>query len=203
MKQFINIIFLTLITHSVLSQTENSSIINLEKIIRSINPNGTIVYTDRVNKDILSKHFKFLKNKKIKGISSDTKENSIILTKTERNYILSKLKEFMRPYWKDSLFLKSRRINLDSAVAFSNKKIKEISNRVNLKSLDSLKFLYPGLNWEAAVFSFSDIIYLRNNSIFLNYCLWYDGRGGAEDLYFYRKEYGTWKRWILVSAGDW
>jgi hypothetical protein len=203
MKPLILIIFLFSITQIVYSQVDSISKINLETIIRSINPKGTIVYTNRVSEGVLSKHFRYLRRKKINGISSDTKKNSISLTKQERAYLLSQLQKCFSSYWKDSLFAKSKLIELDSTSSFSVKKHKEIYELRNSKYGDSLRKLYSGLNWEAAVFSFSDIIYLRNKSIFLNYCMWYDGHGGAEDLYFYRKVNGVWKKWILVSGGDW
>ena len=203
MKTLLLIIFFFSVAPNAYSQVDSFSKKNLEAIIRNINAKGTIVYTNRVDKAVLSKHFKYLRKTRINGISSDTKHNYIRLKKEERIYLLTQLQKCIHPYWKDSLFSNSKLIDLDSASSFSEKKHKEIYDFVNSKSKDSLKYLYPGLNWEATVFSFSDIIYIRNKTIFLNYCMWYDGHGGAEDLYFYRKVNGIWQKWILVSAGDW
>ena len=165
MKTLILIIFLISLAQYAYSQVDSFSKINLETIIRNVNPNGTIVYTNRVSKGVLSKHFKYLRRARISGISSDTKQNSILLSKQERSYLLSQLKKCFISYWKDSLFTKSKLIDLDSASSFSAKKNKEIYELINSKSRDSLRHLYPGLNWEVAVFSFSDIIYLRNKSL--------------------------------------
>ena len=108
-----------------------------------------------------------------------------------------------KAYWQDSLFMNSKLIDLDSSSIFIETRRKEVSNLV-ANSKDSIKKIKSGLNWEYAIFSFSDIIYLRHKSIFLNYGMWYDGHGGTEDLYFYQKEKGQveemdpGKRWRLV-----
>ena len=204
MKSVCLLSFFIFCINSLYSQVDSISKANLENIVRSINTKGTIVYTDRIDPGVLKRQIKSLYKTKITGISSDTDSNSITLTKKERIYLLNELKKCTRPYWKDSVFKKSKRIKLDSAAMFTANKQKEVFSFINNpKATDSLKKIDYGFYWECAVFEFSDIIYLRNRSIFLNFCMWYDGHGGAVDLYFYKLKNGIWKKWILVSGGDW
>jgi hypothetical protein len=172
------------------------------KQIRRITPSATIYYADRIGAGVLQKHIIALNHSTVKTILKPY-SNYIKLTKAERHYLVTQLKESIKSSWPDNLFPGSKRMPADSFLVHMDKINTETIGFIKaIEDKDSLTKYSNAFRGYSAVFTFTKPIYIRNHTIFLQYFNWYDG-GGAESLYFYRKENNEWKKWILVSAGDW
>jgi hypothetical protein len=172
------------------------------KQIRNISPSVTIYYIDKPGEKFFENIIRDIDHSTVKSISK-IYPNSINLTKVERRYLVSQFKKSASAILRDNLFPDSKRIPLDSVENRQHEilaKIKKLHDSINDK--DSLIAFTNKYKYCKAIFTFTMPIYIRSNSIFLQYFSWYDG-GGAESLYFCRKENNEWKKWIIVSAGDW
>ncbi|HUS02880.1 MAG TPA: hypothetical protein VMY77_14180 [Chitinophagaceae bacterium] len=161
---------------------QTTIIVNENEVIRQIlrpeiNKHEEIVYTHRLNKGVLEYDTKeFIKTS---TRFFNKKGDTLILSKSEKKYIITQLRIIKDHVWKDSLFNFSHRIPEDSTASY-------------LKA-----------NKARELYQFSKPIFIRNNSICLIYMmrLCCGGIYGPTHLGFYKIQNGFWKNWITVFSG--
>ncbi len=174
----------------------------LSKAFRQITSQEQIVYIDTVNatgsvptrlKEIFQKDKLTDKNSK----------NSITLTKSEQEYLLSQLGQ--RIIWNDNLFNNGKRICSDSMWSFLKKLNTERVGTINQAAIDkdtlTIKKLQQLKNYPF-VFTFAKPIYIRNNTVCLiSFGAMCGGDCGQTETSFYKKENDQWTKWIVVTGG--
>jgi hypothetical protein len=186
------------------SQTDSNSQKILTELVRNIQPESMIYYTERVDNNILYKHFDALLKGTIIGTTIRTRDRMLSLSKSEIKYLISQLKRSAKSSWPEFIFTNSRRIQLDSIPNFMEEKRNELADlRKYPYKLDSLRKAGKSYFDFFRFFEFSDVVYLRNKSFFVNYLMWFNGNGGHEELAFYKWESEKWVKWIVAAGGNW
>ena len=204
MKNFIFYFAFTLIAFSAYAQVKPDEVKFLESLLRKTLPEGEIVYTNKINESQLQRVEAHIKPGVIQGAGTETKRNSISLSRKEKKYILSQLEIYTKPFWGDNLFAKSKMIPEDSIASYMKKVYQEYSESfINPNNSDNDKAEimknYPRPN----LFEFSRPIYLRNNSICLVLISYRCGNPcGFDELCFYKKVNDVWTKFVVVYSVD-
>ena len=183
---------------------DENGIIFIGGLIRKVQPEGQIIYTDKINKGLTDKIKSSISKSIIRGISEDTKKNSITLSRQEKKYILDQLENCSRPYWGENLFPNSKMIREEELLSHIKKAHEEYSDNYNNPNNTGNDKLLMIKNYQKPnVFEFSCPVYIRNNS----YCFIYfssicGNPCGFDELSIYKKENDKWIKWIVVSARE-
>jgi hypothetical protein len=137
-------------------------------------------------------------------MSPETKMNSLILTKQERNLILDQLDQYKKSYWTENLFSNSILVGEDNMRGYMKKVYQEYSESFNNPTNSAIDKTNIIKNYSRpSVFEFSLPVYIRENSICVVFLSYYCGDPcGFDELCFYKKENNTWKKYIVVYKGD-
>jgi hypothetical protein len=184
------------------AQTNNDAIILLEKIIRDMQSEGQIIYTDRINSDIIKKVETGLNQKIIYGITPETKQNSVELARYEKKHIISQIELYTLPYWTENLFSNSSLIREENLTSYIKKAYQDYSEKLNNPVSSTNDKLMLIKNYRTpSVFEFSMPIYLRDNTLCF---VFMSSRCGApcgyNEFAFYKRENNTWKKWVVMNA---
>jgi hypothetical protein len=184
------------------AQAEKDAISFLEKIIRNTQTDGQIIYTDKINKNVLEKVRNGLDKRLITGVTAETENNSIELTKQEKKYILTELENSTYPYWNENLFNDSKLIREENSTAYIKKVFQEYSENLNNPTSSTSDRLALIKNYSAPnVFEFSMPVYLRDNTVCFVFMSYLCGNPcGFDELCFYKKENNVWKKWVVVNS---
>ena len=171
------------------SQTNFQAIDIIEKIIIETQDTNRIYYADSILKyyrynDIM----KALQKRKYSSYLSPNEKTSIKLTRSEIKYLISQIELQRDEIWPDQLFANSEKVQSDSLWA-------------------TLKKIWPNQiprDFKATkrVWEFTQPIVFRNGSCaliyYLNFC---GGECGNDELSFYTRAEGEWKKMVRVRAG--
>jgi hypothetical protein len=198
MKNFILSILLHLICLSAFCQVDTASLKIMEAVFRNEQPKETLYYTDRIRKDNIKQIKEAFKGTEYSWWVEGHVRDTIRLTKKEKKYLDSCLDKLVSLSWQDSLFENAGRIPLDSTWRHQLRRFKEC---VDTTADGQIKIKGNNIS-HTNVFSFSYPAFIRDRSVFLLYFVRHCyGDCGVEELYFYRKENGVYKKWILVTGG--
>ena len=184
-------------------QTDTAYLNLLYQKIRRLQPEGTIYYADKPDKQTLRYQYSTLTLRKFKSFGQNIADSFLIITKDEQRYLITELEKSLKSPLPDKLFENAKRL--------SSGKIFEFVDRLNRKLYDSVRHLSDSLQalharrrlmryWS---FLFTNPIYIRNRTIFLQYFMYYNLSSGANYLTFYKKRDGNWVKWITVGGGAW
>jgi hypothetical protein len=134
-------------------------------------------------------------------VFSFTKEDSLLLTKTEDQYLRKQLSK--KTKWPEELFRGSKGIPMDSMWSYLEQqgvikyeKIKKADSTRDMAAINKLQRLY------SYVFVFTKPIYIRNKTICLvSYAAMCGGDCGINGVTIYKKENNRWAEWIEVESG--
>lgn len=202
MKYSISIFLIFILINSSLAQNDRSELIFLEGLIRNNQPEGKIIYTDKINKNDLDKIKSNLKKNTIYDISKTRNQYFIELTKQERRYLLKQIEIARMPYWKDNLFPGSQLILEEDAFDFIKKTTHEYLENYNKPTNTENDRMNLVKNYQRPnIYKFSKPIYLRNRSICLIYFSSICGNPcGFEELCFYKIINNAWTKWIVLKS---
>ncbi len=192
------LIFAVLSALIVNSQVQDTTYLKLiGDQMRILQPNGILYYSDKLPQKNVERILKDvpLQLKKLK-------DKGIVLTDPERKYIIYSLNKALKSIQKDNLFLKSKRLSIDTLVP-----VVENINRREIDSIrqtaDSLMIFKKNLYSTRWAFSFSEPIYLRQATILIYYFMYYLNSGGEEAIWVCKKEEQTWKKITVLGGGAW
>lgn len=145
-----------------------------------------------------------LADRKFRGITKQTKHNTITLSIEERRYLRQQIEENRGFTWNDSLIANSRRIMSDSVMKIISEQFRIYREKINIALLNqdtiALNRIVAKKPW---VYGFSKPIYLRDDTICLLYHLAFgDYDSGYDEVSFYKKENNLWTKWIVITQGD-
>lgn len=202
MKPALCIALFLSISLSCISQIERESINFLEGLIRKSQPVGQIVYTNKINSNVLLKLKSELKKSKITGTTKETMDNYIVLTREEKNFLLDQLEIFAKPYWNDNLFSDSKVIEEEKSEAYIRRAHQEYTENYsdpNSTPIDKSNLIK---NYHIPnVFEFTMPIFIRDDSYCLVFMLSRCGSPcGFDELSFYKRVNNTWSKFIVVNS---
>ena len=176
----------------------------LDKLIRESQPEGKIIYTNKINKSDLEYVTSKIKRSYIYGITNETRQNNIVLTRQEKKYLKEQLENSINPIWKENLFTNSVIINEEDLISYIKNSYKEYLEKYNNPANTEEDRMTMVKNYQRTiVYKFSPPVYLRDKTIFLLYFSSTCGRPcGFEELAFYRYENYQWKKWIVVNHSE-
>ena len=170
------------------AQTGKEGIQFIEYLIRQKQDTARIIYIDSIKAfDKIESIKQKLAKRRFKGFGRE-KDNSIVLTKTERAYIFNQLDAFKNQVWDDSLFAYSIRISENDCSRY----LRQFALARQLGRLES-----GNQYW-----SFTRPVFIRDGSVALIGIVYMcGGLCGEEELGFYKKTDNGWQRWVEVSGG--
>jgi len=200
------LVWILLVAHIQLlvAQTDEHEIKFIEKLIRETQPEGQIIYAEKISKN----DFKKLKDKiKVPSIydrSKTVNQNYINLTSKEKNNLLQQLENCSVPFWKEELFPNSKIFKSDDAVSFIKKSYLDyLENYNNPNNTEEDRMTMVKNYQRPTIFKFSKPVYLRDNTMFFFYFSSTCGDPcGFEEISFYKKENNQWVKWIVVERKD-
>ncbi len=197
------ILFFAIVRLSV-AQSDEQEIKFIEKLIRENQPEGQIIYAEKINKDDLKKIKDKIRVQSIYDRSKTVNQNYINLTTKEKKYILHHLEDCCFPTWKEDLFPNSKIFKSEDAVAYIKKTYSEYLEKYNNPNNTEEDRMNMVKSYQRPnIFKFSKPVYLRENTLFFFYFSSTCGDPcGFEEIAFYRKENNNWVRWILVERKD-
>jgi hypothetical protein len=198
----LTLIFLIVFSSSLFGQDNNDGLTIIEKWIRGFQPSGQIVYTNKLDNWAVDQMNKGISERKISGVDLDSKQ-TIKLTKREQKYLFQKIELLRTNIWKDSLFLNSERIELDTVMKYIED-VRKGFLKIDPLLCDTLVTLAMQKNRiNTNVFTFSKPIFIRDNSICLIFTTFTCGKQcGKAELTFYRLWHNReWIKYIVASAG--
>lgn len=185
-------------------QVDEDDIFILLKAFREVTSQEQIFYVDTVNKDttIPEPIREVFQKGKIIDAKKSGQINSLRLTKAEKKYLLEQIGK--TTILEENFFVGSKRIDSDSIWVFLKKENTRRVTSINQAALNGDTLSYKKLNYHYSyVFSFSKPIYIRDKTVCLiSFVAMCGVNCGREETSFYRKENNEWKKWIVVSAGD-
>jgi hypothetical protein len=118
--------------------------------------------------------------------------------------INKQIKQYKDSVWPDSMFANSVCIPKDSMFIYANRATKaniEKHNQAVLhKDVQSPYYKNQTYTW---VYGFSKPIYLNGDNICLIYNMAICGNDcGRDEVAFYKKQNGVWKKWVIIGLGD-
>ena len=202
MKYSISIFLIFTLINTSFAQNDRSELIFLEGLIRNNQPEGKIIYTDKINKNDLDKIKSKFKKNTIYDISKTRNQSFIILTKQEKKYLFQQLEIARRPYWKENIFPGSQLIIEEDAFNYIKKTTQEYLENYNKPTNSETDRMNLVKNYQRPnIFKFSKPIYLRNRSVCLIYFASICGNPcGFDELCFYKIANNTWTKWIVVKS---
>ncbi|NUM31529.1 MAG: hypothetical protein HUU47_04305 [Bacteroidetes bacterium] len=192
MKRKTIFIFYILVCLKSFGQIREVDSILIRKICNQVQPGKPIVYVALVEPSFMVEDFKrTLRNKEIIGIDQSNKSQSLILSRSEKKYLLRQMK--IKHVWPDSIFKNSKRLQSNQVFEYmAEKRVIEVSN--NNSSDTVLKF--------PVVFNFLKPISFRNGIYYLVSYYTLCGLGcGSKEIAFYKKEGNDWVKWLIISKG--
>lgn len=204
MKINLVICLLFISTFFTFGQSDRSELNFLEQLIRQSQPEGQIIYTDKISKVESDKIKSRIKKTTIYDISTNRNQKWIALTRKEKKYIFDELELIKKPFWNNNLFPASRLIKEDEVNSYLKKTTQEYLENYNNPSNTGADRMTMVKNYQKpTVFKFTNPIYLRNRT----YCLLYYSLVcgfpcGFDELSFYKIENNTWTKWIVVSQNE-
>jgi hypothetical protein len=136
------------------------------------------------------------------GKSSPEKCDTLLLSIKEKKCLVSTINKLKSYYWKDSLFVNSKRIPADRMWAHIKNQNQKVfrSKSKDTTEAGNIEFINELVD-SASTFQFSPLIYFRNKSIFIVYILRLcGGECGDDELAIYRLENGIYKKWFILSS---
>ncbi|PWT96039.1 MAG: hypothetical protein C5B52_16630 [Bacteroidetes bacterium] len=195
MKYSVLIALINLVFGRLTAQPDSAFLKTLKDVIREIQPESTIYYSDLPFEDF-ENGFKDTKRKIY--FYFDPKEH-IHLSHKEKVEIISGLKAAQNSSLPDSLIINSKRIPRDSLENYTYKL--NLRAAYSIATVTEAKYaLYVRRFWG---FSFSLPIYLRNKSLMAFYFSYYDNSGGASWITVRKKDGEKWIRIGGLSLGAW
>jgi hypothetical protein len=203
MKNVALTISLTLISLLSFGQLDSLSKNVLKILLRQQHPTGILYYTDKLEKEVITRIKTAVKNQNYFASHRETENDTIFLSAAEKKFINSEINKWSKVVWDDSLVKKSTRISVDSMWPRIQRKNRETLEAYYKDTSEAGRAQFiDKLVKNSNTFQFSPIIFLRNKSIFLTYI--FRGCGGLcgeYSLAFYKLQNGVYKKWILVMGG--
>lgn len=184
------------------SQQDSSFIETIDSIISKYQRGGIRYYADRLYPTMIKPVQMAVANGKIYSIYRN-REDTLVLTQGEKRFLSKELRALESFRWGDQVIRNSKSIDRDSLDQFIGEIWKLTYDSIRQVSGDKERDNYVirnGLNWG---FSFSNPIFIRDGSICLFFIMNYFNSSGSSEWAFYRKENAVWKKWLVVSGGDW
>lgn len=191
----------------VYSQIDSASLSIIEHRLRKHSDTSEIIYADRIPNYFIKNIQTALYTRTFKSKAGDG-VRAFTLTKQERDYLIQQITKYQKPFWKDSLFTKSKRVYADSLFVEIKKKNVYKQNLVklldNTRVPDSTKLMIikeiKKLYW---AYAFSAPIYLRDKQYFAMFTLSLCGSDcGSDGFAIFKKEQQEWKRWVTIISGE-
>ena len=184
-------------------QNDRSEMNFLERLIRQAQPDGQIVYTDKISKSDLDKIKLRLKNNTIYDCSSQN-QNSIILTRLEKKSLLDQFEFPNDPYWQENLFPGSKLIKEEEVMSYIKKTTQDyLENYNNPNNTEVDKMALVKTYQRPNVFKFSRPVYLRNRTLCLLFFSSVCGNPcGFDELCFYKIDNNIWTKWVVVNSNQ-
>lgn len=189
--------FLLIGLDTLYAQTASDDSIIMLRIINQYIHNNKIAYVDTVSFGGIYPEpiTKIIKSNKIHDVNKTNKTNTLILTRNEKKYILSKISN--QTIWGKDLFP-------NSIVIPPNKVINFLADQRNslIKALDTISIRNDqvGIHY---VFSFTKPIYFRNQTLCLiTYIAICGSTCGVFKTIILRKEHDVWENWIIAESGE-
>lgn len=184
------------------SQQDSSFIETIDSIVTKFQRGGIRYYADRLYPTMIEPVQMAVANGKIYSIYRN-RVDTLVLTQGEKRFLSKELRALESFRWGDQVIRNSKSVDRDSLDQFIGQiwkltydSIREVSGQ---KELDKY-VIRNGLNWG---FSFSKPIFIRDGSICLFFIMNYFNSSGSSEWAFYRKENAVWKKWLVVSGGEW
>jgi hypothetical protein len=179
-------------------------ILFVEKLIREQQPEGKIIYTDKLNSNEIFKIKLRLKSETIQSIGKDTRQNSVVLSRLERKEIARQFDLLCSPFWSDNLFNDSKLVPIENLWPYFKTVYQEYSESLSNPNSSETDRSNLVKNYQRpSVFQFSPPIYLKDKTICLIYVRSLCGNPcGVGELAFYKKENGQWNKWVVVSVDN-
>ena len=184
------------------SQQDSSFIETINSIISKFQRGGIRYYADRLYPSMIKPVQMAVANGKIYSIYRN-RVDTLVLTKEEKSFLSKELRALETFRWGDQVIRNSKSVDRDSLDQFIGQiwkhtydSIRQVSGQ---KELDKY-VIQNGLYWG---FSFSKPIFIRNGNICLFFIMNYFNSAGSHEWAFYRKENAVWKKWLVVSGGEW
>ncbi len=202
-KIFLAILFSAFVT-TIYGQDKSDDVVLLKSVCNKIIENQIkegvqVIYTDRISSwDWITNIIN------IQDTFGRQPKPIIILTKKDKASLLEQIKTLKKYQWQDSLFENSRRIEQDSIwvnIHRENKKrfsaISDATAQRDTTTINKLK------HERTRIYTFSKPLYIREKSVALTGFGWMCGGDcGHNEVAFYKKVHGKWKRWAVISEGD-
>jgi hypothetical protein len=202
MKKFILLLIISSLSHWSFGQVDQE-IAFLEKLIRENQPEGQIIYTDKINKSDLSR----IKNKITSNVYNKNNNPDPVylsLTRQEKKYISQQLENCCWSIWKDDLFKNSKIVKEEEAINYIKNSYTDYLEKYNNPSSSEEDKMMMVKNYQRpTVFKFIKPIYFRENTLFFFYFSCICGNPcGFEEICIYKKENNNWKKWVLVDRKE-
>lgn len=191
-------------TFFTFGQSDRSELNFLEQLIRQSQPEGQIIYTDKISKGEHDRIKSRIKKTTIYDISTNRNQKWITLTRKEKIYIFEQLEIINKPFWKENLFPESRLIKDDEVNSYLKKTTQDYLENYNNPNNTGTDRMTMVKNYQKpAVFKFAKPVYLRNRTLCLIYSSFICGNPcGFDELSFYKIENNTWTKWVVVSHNE-
>jgi len=176
----------------------------VEKVIRNIQPEGKIVYTNKLIPERIDFACKVLGQDVIAGSDGAAGRNSIILTKNEKKYLINALRENLNLNLSDNLFRGSKMVKSEYLPGYFKKYYQDFSEKltdpyIDHKTQANIMKMYK----RPIVFAFTMPAYIRKKSLFVSYISYRCGNScGHDELSFYKKENNDWTKYIVVYSNN-
>jgi hypothetical protein len=196
------LISLFFLTFEAKAQFDSLVLNTIYSEIRKAQPFGVINYGEKLPTQAIRNIIKSISKRKIISESAKPTKDSIWLTSIEIKYLQQQLEKLYHFIWRDEIFPNSKRHPTDS--------LESVVHHLNKTLLDSSKLLkdsasigkFYSSHRQFSLFNFSKPIFIRKNTIFLLFFLWFNGtNSGSDGLFFYKKKDKVWKKWIVVQQG--
>ena len=171
------------------TQFDSSSIAPIKDIIKAQQDTAIVYYVDSIIYHKSIAYLKeILKKRKYSWKYDGINKRTFVLTQKEKEQIIKELKSLKLKRWNKNLFANSVRVPADS---FMRKAIN--INSYHIRTLER-KYKY--------VWQFGKPVFLRNGTIaFVQYIYICHSSCGVDEIAFYKKIDGQWKRWVRIESG--
>ena len=188
----------------IFGQSDPSELNFLVGLVRQSQPEGQIIYTEKISKNEADKIKSRLNKSTIYDISSTRNQNWITLTRKEKKYLFEQLEISTRSSWKENLFPDSKLIKEDEVQSYIKKSTQEyLENYNNPNNTETDRMTLVKNYQKPTVFKLSKPVYLRDRSYSLIFLSFICGNPcGFDELCFYKIENNTWTKWIVVNFNE-
>ena len=174
----------------------------VEMMIRNIQPEGKIVYTNKLIPERIDFACKVLGQDVIAGPDGAAGRNSIILSKTEKKLLIQALRDNLNLNLNDNLFRGSKMVKSEYLPGYFRKYYQDFSEKltdpyIDHKAQANIMKMYK----RPIVFAFTMPVYIRNKSICVSYISYRCGNScGYDELSFYKKTNDEWTKYIVAYS---